>query len=226
MKASQMRSKNSPAALGDLSDLRNKHRGKKCFVVGSGPSLFLDDKNIEPIQKHIVISVNASILLMKNWRFSPFVLARAKRNGRKPPTKADSRFWISNDVMCIWWDYFWHDVVHADCTRIVRTSWQGKQARFWKYGFRYFRPRRGGVNQSIDPEDGGLCWSSSVPTGIDLGLLMGCDVYLLGVDHTFEEKTHFWQYWPDNEQPKFAGGKRHTPNPSEVSKFFNDNMIV
>jgi hypothetical protein len=169
----------------DLIDFKNINVGKKCFVVGAGPSLFT--LNLSEIFKHVVISVNSSALLM-DWK--------------KEPENESSRFWISTDPLCIYWDYFWSHVVKQHCTRIVRTSWRQHAERIKYYSFRFFEPRKTYV--TLDPDDGGLCSYSSVLAAIDFAIWMNCkEIYLLGVDHRFiQNKTHFWQFQSKNLWPR------------------------
>lgn len=193
----------------DLSDLRSKHNGEKCFVVGAGPSIgFL---NLEPIQRHVVISVNSSALLM-NWSSGD-------------PSK---RYWISNDRLCLRWDYFWTHVLRAKCNKIVRTSWKKYDDQIKDHGFRYFAPRKH-ESSVFYPDDGGLCSVSSIPTAIDLALLMGCaKIYLLGVDQRMlHGNSHFWQFWDRKKWPKRNDkGKNFRPEQKHQKKVFDQNVEV
>ncbi len=209
MKRKIQRKRNPPTSLTDLSDLKNIHVGEKCFVVGAGPSLaFLD---IKGIHEHVVISVNSSALLMP-WDKEGNILRH---------------FWISNDSLCTRWDYFWSCVLCAHCTKIVRTSWKGKDEKIKNYGFRYFEPRKS--SHKIDARDGGLCSTSSVPTAIDLALLMGClHIYLLGVDQKIVHgASHFWQFWDKSKWPQRNDkGRDFRPEQPHQLKMFEENIPV
>jgi len=141
----------------------------------------------------VVIAVNSAILLMP-WEPA----------GR---SKSDKRYWISNDSLCLKWDYF-RKVLRSDCTRIYRESWLKHEQEYKQYSFQYFRPRKDEFTAGeLLPTDGGLCSVSSVPTAVDLAIWLGCgSVYLLGVDHCFDgDKTHFWHYWPKEKWPRMCG---------------------
>ena len=163
--------------------LKDKHIGESCFVVASGTSLHRLD--ISGIHNHVVICVNAGILLM-NWEKG----------------KPDKRYWISNDAFCRQWSY-WKNVIEARANKIVRDSWR----RYFRElkGFYVFSPRPTDENK-VNPEDTGLCHCSSVPTAVDLALQMGCKkICLLGVDQYIRKygRRYFWEHWPKRERPRF-----------------------
>ena len=181
--------------LPDYSILRNKHQGETAFVLGSGTSLVGLD--LAPIHQHVVIAVNASILLVDWQDGSP-----------------EKRYWISNDALCRVWDY-WPLVKSAKAIKIVRNSWD-------KYfdeipDFLQFHPRPT-PEHIINPNDTGLAYCSSVPSAIDLALQMGCKkVYLLGVDqYQVGQCSHFWQMW-DKPKPR--------PSRSIMSPFHRQKVI-
>lgn len=199
----------------DLSKFRNMHLGKSAFVVGAGPSLY--GMNLRPIHKHVVLSTNSSSILMP-WN---------------SPGDSLRRIWISNDVLCVRWDYFVPYVLNANCTRLYRDSWQQEEGRFSHRDYHYFIPRNTMVGEPLAPDVGGLCSVSSVPTAIDFALLTGCKkIYLLGVDHRMiGNKTHFYHYWPKSRWPQmykktfdkkfFFDHKRE-----EQEEIFHKNTVV
>ena len=166
--------------LESYEKLIDKHVGESVFVIGSGTSLF--DLDLVQIHEHVVISVNSSFIRMP-W---------ADGN-------CDKRYWISNDSAVREWSY-WKDVKEGKCIKIIRNSWK-------KYydeipDFLVFSPRKK-VDIMVDPNEKALCYSSSVPSAIDLAIQMGCNkIFLLGVDHYFlNQKSHFWQLYPKQNQP-------------------------
>jgi hypothetical protein len=170
--------------LHPYTTLKGKHKGEVAFVVGAGTSLF--GLNLTPIHKHVVISVNSSILAMP-WQEGTL----------------ERRFWISNDALCRRWTY-WSMVKSAKATRIVRNSWEKYYSEIPDFLYFCPRPTPEGI---INPKDEGLAYCSSVPSGLDLALQMGCrTVFLLGVDHyATSGRTHFWQFWAKCDQPKMKG---------------------
>lgn len=193
----------------DLTDLADIHTGRKCFVCGAGPSLaFL---NLSKIHNHVVIATNSAMMLMPWAEGDP-----------------DSRYWISNDTLCLKWSYFWKDVLRSNCHKIVRTSWRKRDDELHKHGFRYFAPRE---SQKIPLENSGksLCYESSVPSAIDLALLMGCkEIYVLGMDHKMlHGNSHYWQFWPKEKWPQRSDkGKNFRPEQNHQLRVFQENKKV
>lgn len=192
----------------DLERFRNIHEGKKCFICGAGCSIgFLD---LEGIHSYPVICVNSSILLMP-W---------------KEPGDVLSRFWVSTDVLCIQWDYFWSKVVRWECTRVVRNSWSRSSEKTKGIQFYYYHPRQ---NPTSIPEgtEKGLMAGSSILSAMDLALLLGCkQIFLLGVDHRMHNgNSHFWQVWPVKDRPKREGKPGNfMPCQRQQSSVFKSNL--
>jgi len=191
----------------DLSDFKNIHQGEKCFICGAGPSTgFL---NLEPISNQVIIAVNSSILLL------PWDKGASER-----------RYWISNDVLCMQWDYFWKKVLRSNCQKIVRTSWKEYYKKVKDHNFRFFAARKLSDSLSLD---GKLCGTSSVPTAIDFAIWMGCkDIYLLGVDHRMlHGNSHFWQFWPKKKWPqRREKGLNFRPEQKHQLEVFEQNKVV
>lgn len=193
----------------DLSDLKDKHLGEKCFVVGAGPTVGFLKLNV--IENDVIISVNSSIMLF-DWSQG----------------SDGYRYWTSNDVLCMRWDYFWKYVLRANCTKVVRTSWKKYDEQIANHGFRYFAPRKS-QSSPISSEDGGLCSVSSVPTAIDLAILMGCKkIYLLGVDQKMiHGNSHFWQFWDRKKWPiRQDKQKNFRPEQKHQHRIFEENVDV
>ncbi len=217
MKRKVERYRNPPKGWTDLSDFKDINSGSKCFVVGAGPSLaFLD---ISPIHDHVVIAVNSSALLMP-WN----------QEG-----DLSKRFWISNDVLCMRWDYFDTHVKTACCTKLIRTSWYKNHDQLKGHNFRYFSPRHTGVPaktrpvKQLDPDDPGLCSVSSVPAAVDFAVLMGCkQVYLLGADHKMVHgNSHFWQFWDKSKWPQRKDKEKFfKPEKKHQVRVFDQNVRV
>ena len=208
MKKGTARQRRQIEAWTDLSKFSGLYPGQRCFVVGAGPSLaFL---KLAEIQHHVVIAVNSAALLM------PWDQGTEKK-----------RFWLSNDILCMRWSYFWSHVLKSQCTKIVRTSWKKRNDEICNHGFQYFTPRK--HDTIIDPDDGGLCSVSSVPTAIDFALLMGCNpIYLLGVDQRMVHgNSHFWQFWDSSKWPqRLDKDKNFRPEQKHQGQIFKQNLDV
>ena len=193
----------------DLSDLKDIHKNRKCFICGAGPSIFMVD--LSDIYSHVVISVNSAMMLMPWADGDP-----------------QGRFWVSNDTLCLKWSYFWKDVLRSNCTKIVRSSWLGRDDQLCKHGFRYFAPRSS-QKAPLNNHGKSLCYESSIPTSIDLALLMGCkEIYILGMDHKIlHGNSHFWQFWPKEKWPqRLDKEKNFNPEqPHQIRKFQENKKV-
>jgi len=166
-------------------DLIGTHPGECAFVVGAGTSLYpiSKRKDFYDICKHVVISVNSSIILFP-WE-----------SGLE-----DKRYWISTDSAVRGWTY-WKKVKRCKAHRLVRTSWK---KHYWEIPTFYCYPPRPTKEDVVIPGDKGLAYCGSTVGGIDLAIQMGCKkIFLLGIDNYFKGgKTHFWQFWDRKDQPK------------------------
>lgn len=172
-------------AWDDLSDFKDINLNASCFIVGAGPSVGF--VNLSAIHNHVVISVNASALLMPWFEEGD----------------EDRRFWLSNDALCMRWSYFQSHVMKFKCTKLVGAEWRQHDVKLRGHGFRFFSPRNS-QSHPLSDSDPGLCSVSSVPSAIDFALLMGCKrIYLLGVDQKMTQgHSHFWQFWDKSKWPQ------------------------
>lgn len=206
----KIRSKPQIKNYDGLTEFHDAQSGQKCFIVGAGPSLYGLD--ISGIHKSVVISVNASCILMP-W---------------DKPEQWERRFWLSNDSLCIQMSYFTPKVLNAHCHRIVRNSWSKHFSVFDGVKYNVFSPRK---SQSVPLtfEENRLCYTSSVPSAIDFAILMKCNpVYLVGVDHKMVDgKSHFWQFLPKQQQI-YRTKKRlsYRPGFQSQEQVFDKNMSV
>lgn len=187
------------------------HAGRRCFVVGAGPSLAF--MKLKDMHYHPVIAVNSAALIM------PWDSGDSGDN--------DKRFWLSNDASCLKWDYFWSHVLKACCTKLIRTSWKKHNDKVNGHNFQYFAPRE--YDTVINPADGGLCSVSSIPTAINFAMLMGCNpIYLLGVDQCMVHgNSHFWQFWDKPKWPQRSDKERYfRPEQKHQGQVFDQNLNV
>lgn len=193
-----------------ISEFYGVNADQKCFIVGAGPSL--NGLDISGIHDSVVISVNASCLLMP-WS--------TKGN-------INRRFWLSNDALCLQMSYFGPHVLDAHCHRIIRSSWSKHYQKLIGHQFNIFNPRKSQLAPlSLKMDE--LCHSSSVPTAIDFAIFMKCNpIYLVGVDHLMiEGKSHFWQFWPKEKHIVRTSAKIvYRPNQPSQKKVFDKNLKV
>lgn len=194
--------------MNTYTELIDKHKNTNCFVIGAGTSLF--DIYINPLWgdinngSNIIITINSAIVSM-DWNNE---------------NKNNNRYWISTDSLCMKWSFFNKNVKKSNCIKIVRNSWEKYKDEL--DGFLFFEPRPTPEN-IVKPEDIGLCYCSSVPSGIDLAIQMGCNnIFLLGIDQYEKNgKRYFWELFPKDKQPRQI--RPAIPNFKEQSKVFEYN---
>lgn len=193
--------------LPSYEEFIGKHKGDTAFVCGAGLSFYniINHPGFERIHDHVVVSVNSSFVAMRDW-------------DKGDP---DKRYWISNDALCRWWDY-WIDVKAAKANKIVRDSWKKHFKEIPDFYQFHCRPT---PEDTINSEDTGLCYCSSVPSAVDLCIQMGCkNIYILGLDHDFdiEGRSHFWQMLNPKDQPQRIDKKLATHQEQKNAFKYND----
>jgi|TARA_Y100000310_G_scaffold176048_1_gene176179 hypothetical protein len=201
--------------------LKNKHSNESAFIVGAGASLLnlYRDQPLHRIFEHVVIAVNSAIWIMPWGMPHPNLDIKAEID-----SDPEKRYWISNDALCRAWNYFEY-VKRCNATKIVRNSWK----KYYKEipDFLEFCPRET-PEEEIDPEEEGLAYCSSIPSGIDLALQMGCKkIFLLGVDQHFVPFnnmliSHFWEFNSKPLQPQC--NPRSRANVSSQARVFPVNL--
>ena len=190
-----------------LKKFINIHKGGKCFVFGAGTSLA--DMDLSDVYQYPIVCINSACLLMP-WGEAGDPLRR---------------FWVSTDILCSEWNYFKTHVVKADCTRIVRNTWERYPEKLRGGIFEFFNPRKMQSLIARSPSD--LLGGSSILSALDLAILLGCkQIYLLGADHVMAGKnSHFWQYWPKEKWPRRKGKlDNFRPNIQQQERVFKSNM--
>jgi len=208
MKSGEKRERRELSKHLGIREFQNIHEGSKCFIIGAGPSL--RDVDLSLIKNEITISVNSSIL-KTSWG----VTGDERR-----------RFWISCDILCMEWDYFWKKVIRTECTRIVRNSWARNEKQFKGIDFRYYKPRRTRELPFANEPDC-LLGTSSIVSSVDFAILLGCSsIYLVGVDHKMKDgNSHFWQFLPQKDRPTRKNKPSNfRPNLRQQSRVFDSNI--
>lgn len=120
-------------------------------------------------------------------------------------TPGKNRFWLTVDLGCMEWDY-WPKVQATQCLKLAH------------YRHRHYFPT-----------DFYFAWkethmaSSSIVMAIDLAMYLGfTEIVLVGVDHYFKDgHSHFWEYWPEDQQPKKLVGVVNGQD--QQQEVFSDN---
>lgn len=177
-----------------LCDLKDKHRGQRCFILGAGPSLrCVDEKQL----RGITFTVNSSILKLPN-----------------------PDYWLSDDQDTANWSYFQREVYNSRCVKLMDSMRLGRVCGDFRPNvvryvhqrwYDWYDPRAkkyfpDKLSLTRDPERPLAGTRTSVATAIHAAWIMGCDpIVLLGCDCKYEgNRRYFWQY-PGWNPPTRAG---------------------
>ena len=193
--------------LKNYSILKNINENSKAFIVSSGLSIndIINDKNYNSIFDSVVIAINSSIISV------PWMLGND-----------DKRYWISCDCSVRDWDFF-DRVKKSFCKKLIKKE-------SWEPYFQLIPDFYQFSNRSSYNLDDGLDGTSSGPSAIDLAIQLGCNfIYLLGFDgFSIGKKTHYWEEWVSNKQPKYKNRNTSQLSGSWLSsqeKIFDKNIL-
>ena len=180
----------------NIKDLKNKHKDKRCFVIGTGPSL--TKEQIDKVRDEITISMSGIIFAKDMWNFEPTYLVSVDFGNFADPL-------------------FWEGYKKSNSTPII-SKWVNLKSIHFNYKFtpeqvEYLKKsiKVDFINKELygprlsGPEDISLDLSKGIyqcGTGIQdlcipLASWLGCDpIYLLGCD--CNDKGHYYEYKTDD----------------------------
>ena len=191
-----------------LSLLRNRHAGRRAFIIGNGPSLRIPD--LDRLQGEVTFASNKIYLAYEETRWRPTYysvedhLVLQNNRGRIHDLEGSIKIFPANVR-----DFGFHA---ADTIFVP------------------FRPPRSFEDPLSDPNfpdfssdlSHGICWGSTIVySQIQMAIHMGCcEIYLIGLDHSYQlpRVKHGNQYLHEGEQNHFhpeyrvLGERWHQPN--------------
>jgi hypothetical protein len=175
-----------------LLDLKDKHEGQVCFVLGAGPSLRHVDTRL--LSKGVTIAVNSAIL--------------------KYP---ESDYWISDDQDTRNWSYFADVVLPSRAIKLIdkkrlgayvpeRTDVIKYERQNWYDWFSFEKNRYYSDRASFTLSEPLLGTRTSAATAVHVAKIFGISrVLLLGCDCAYDRGLrYFWQF-PGYVQPTRQG---------------------
>ncbi|MEH7129314.1 6-hydroxymethylpterin diphosphokinase MptE-like protein [Neobacillus drentensis] len=155
-----------------LKKLRNKHKGGRCFIVGNGPSLTVED--LDKLKNETTFAFNRIYYIFDktDWRPTYYCCEDDKTilKSREEINnlKLDNTFFPVNFT----WDYKIH--------------FKNANYFIFKIGGRKVEPR---FSKDIIK---GIYWGNTVAyTAIQMAVYMGIkEIYLLGIDHNFNKMVN------------------------------------
>ncbi len=158
----------------NLEEFNQKHAGKVAFVLGSGPSLNMQD--LEPLKDFVTIAVNSAYVGMP-----------------------DADYFISDDWSVAHWSYFFNDLrVSKTTTALLYENMLKNDA--WQFGNRavVFRHRKGyHITDKYEHNnpDNFICQArTSAGSAVHVAHIMGCSkIVLVGIDCCrMDALRYFW----------------------------------
>lgn len=155
-----------------LSNLKNVHKGKRCFVIGNGPSLKASDLDL--LQNELTFAVNkiTKIFPYTQWRPTYYFVSDSLYFSAQ-----DKRMDQLPEQTCLLLDSKLLD--HADNTRYSKAIWYNHIPRY------NIVPEFSRSPDKIVHEGGSVLYQA-----IQFVIYMGIsEIYLLGVDNNFRQKV-------------------------------------
>jgi hypothetical protein len=155
-----------------LKKLRYKHLGKRCFIIGNGPSLTSED--LDRLKNEITFAFNRIYYIFDrtDWRPTYYCSEDNKTifNSKDEINNLniENKFFPVNFP----WDY--------------KISFKNAKYYIFKFGDRHVEPK------FSDDIVKGIYWGNTVAyTAIQIAVYMGIkEIYLLGVDHNFSKMVN------------------------------------
>jgi hypothetical protein len=162
----------STASGNQLKRLRNKHNGKRCFIIGNGPSLTLED--LGKLKSEVTFAFNRIYYAFDQTEWRPTYYCSEdnktifKSKEEINSLEIETKFFPVNFP----WDY----KIHFNNAKYF----------IFKFGDRNVEPK---FSEDIVK---GIYWGNTVAyTAIQLAVYMGIkEIYLLGVDHNFSKMVN------------------------------------
>ena len=182
----------------ELLTFENKHKGERCFIIGTAPSLTVDD--INKLNNEITISVNSIVNLFSktNWRPTYYVisdpLAYEKLKKKLKDIDIDRIFYNCFNI-----PRFCRNAIPLKCNSAFLTYRLTKVSKC----------RRKKIHFSNDAQKGFFEGQSVVYLAMQLAAYMGfSEIYLLGCDCDYSKRYYakgadYSREFPDKEHDAY-----------------------
>lgn len=198
--------------------LKNMYKGKRCFILGSGPSI--KQENLKPLKNEILFALNNFYVhedyleIMDNKDIDKFHMTAPIH---KPQTEEEWTSWFTEmnskiplNVNMIF------GLNHSDLNiySIIKKEELFKEHRIWWY----FASKRFKQNNKIDLTKPLFTAEAVSLYAIQAAIYMGFDeIYLLGMDHDY------FLYENESEMRMYNSAKHQN---NELSRTFGDDFYI
>ena len=155
-----------------LKKLNNKHWGKRCFIIGNGPSLKVED--LEQLNDEITFAFNRIYYIFDKTKWRPTYYCSEDEKVIFSSKEEINNIKIENKFFPV--NFPWDYNVHL----------KNAQYYIFKLGDSNVEPK---FSRDIAK---GIYWGNTVAyTAIQLAVYMGIkEIYLIGVDHNFSKMVN------------------------------------
>ena len=152
-----------------LEDHRNQYQGKRCFIIGNGPSL--KDMNLTPLQHEITMGANGLYKLFEDWGFSTKYLFFEDRVQTYQRHKEINSLSGVTKMVALTMAY----CVESDCNTLF-------------FNERFPCDKRAEYTPRFSKEFASVAFLGGTITYVMIqwAFYLGCDpIYIIGVDHDY-----------------------------------------
>jgi hypothetical protein len=185
----------------DINNLKNKHKGTECYILGTGPSL--NKEIVDNLHDKLVISMSGIVFAKKLWNFEPdYLVSVDYKNFSDKNTWNLIKNTNANVVLSKWIilkaNQFGYQYTHE------QFEWIKKQYLVNYTNSIVWKPRLSSIDAiSFDLNNGSfVCGTGILDLAIPLSVWMGCNkLNLIGCDctptgHFYDHKTDEYDMGP------------------------------
>jgi len=181
-------------------DYKNIHKGKRCFIIGNGPSL--NNTNLDLIKDEYSFAMNRIGLIYDRTKWRPNYFVCPTGNSKLHNWKTDILKTVELGIPCWFWDQKFNKTLYSNYNNIIYVDCKHHVESEKKFEngppVEWF---------SIECDKWVSKYGTSLIVAMQLAFYMGFkDIYLLGCDLGFDKKEHHFS----NEYDKGAYLKKIT----------------
>lgn len=165
-------------------DYKNIHEGKRCFIVGNGPSL--RNTNLDLIKNEFSFAMNRIGLIYDKTEWRPNYFVCPTGNSQRKNWKADIEKSVRLGIPCWFWNQDYNKKLYSDYKNIIYVN-----CKHHKESNQYFKEGPPLSWFSTECHNWMSKYGTSLITAMQMAFYMGFkEIYLLGCDLGFDKKEH------------------------------------
>lgn len=163
--------KRCPGNIQRLAGLKDIHKGKRCFIIGNGPSLRAED--LDKLQNELTFAVNKITEIFPYTKWRP------------------SYYMVSDPIFLNHINEWTSEIIEKSCILMDSEFMKAIDEKYWEKIYWYYHNTRYSVipEFSCNPDrmvyEGGSVLYIAVQFAVFMGIT---EIYLLGVDNNYKTK--------------------------------------